>query len=90
MSRPDDLPGTDGCSVPSVFRPLLPAENDDERMVCDLHDELYHGDDPKVDRAAADRRLYENLVAVGMPKWKATLYWFGVRIGGWAHWKGGK
>ena len=81
-------PASDGCSVPNLFRPLLPQENDLERLACDVHDQTYHGLDPWVeDRATADSALYDGLVGAGMPGWKAWVYWAGVRIGGAWHWE---
>jgi hypothetical protein len=40
-----------------------------------------------VTRAMADDIFYEALLVLGVPKWRATLMWAGVRVGGRGPWK---
>jgi hypothetical protein len=49
-----------------------------------IHDMLYTTH--YLTRLEADRVLQEALLAVGVPKWKASLIYFGVRIGGASSW----
>lgn len=37
-------------------------------------------------RKTADDILYEALLLLGVPKWKAMAMWLGVRVGGGSHW----
>lgn len=48
-----------------------------------VHDYLYQT--KKVDRKAADKYFYRALRAEGVAKWRALIFYAGVRLGGWKH-----
>ena len=50
-----------------------------------IHDHLYHTGE--VDRKTADRIFLEALLVLGIPRWKAYLFYGAVRLFGWTHWK---
>lgn len=45
-----------------------------------VHDYLYT--QAKLSRKECDQVLYRALLAEGLEKWRATLFWLGVRVGG--------
>lgn len=51
------------------------------RMPAAMHDSMYSKKFAK--RQYCDLLFYKALIAVGMPQWKAWLYYIGVRMGGW-------
>lgn len=52
-----------------------------------IHDYLYRTG--KVSRSEADRIFYEALRSEGVAKWRAAIFWLGVRIGGTSSYRGG-
>lgn len=59
-----------GCNfVQDDLHPFLP---------CFLHDWRWI---TRQDIKASDKEFYNNLIRYGYPKWKAKLYYYGVRIG---------
>jgi hypothetical protein len=50
------------------------------------HDHRYFVGGTRADRRAADRQLYDDMIAQGAPHWVARLYYLGVRVGGRSHW----
>ncbi|MNL28334.1 hypothetical protein D3C87_1499730 [compost metagenome] len=48
-----------------------------------VHDYLYT--QAKLSRKECDQVLYRALLAEGLEKWRATLFWLGVRVGGGSH-----
>jgi hypothetical protein len=77
---------SDGCSVPRLLRRLLPwllpLETEAEREACRRHDEAYYYGGSAADRRRADDEFHARLLAAGMPRPKANVYWGAVRIGG--------
>ena len=78
---------SDGCSVPSVLRPVDPVETEAVRASCVAHDEAYYYGGSEDDRLRADERLHTALIAAGMAPWRARLYYVGVRLGGGPEWR---
>ena len=50
-----------------------------------IHDWLYYT--KEVDRKTADRIFLEALLVLGIPRWKAYLFYAAVRLFGWTHWE---
>lgn len=48
-----------------------------------VHDYLYST--KAVSRRVADKYLYRALRAEGVAKWRASVFYIGVRLGGWKH-----
>lgn len=74
---------TDLASVPRLPLVFLLA-GDCAREAAVVHDFLYTSH--LVDRATADAVLREASAATGVPWWRRTLMYWGVRIGGARHW----
>lgn len=75
---------TDLASVPRLpFAYLLTGGVGHAAAV--IHDALYITH--VTTRETADNVFYEALLVLGIPRWQASLMWFGVRIGGWIGWK---
>lgn len=72
---------TDLCSKPQL---ALAFMGDNEQDASVPHDYVYNTH--SVPRDVADRMLYEACVLDGTPKWRASLIYAGVRIGGGSHW----
>jgi hypothetical protein len=75
---------TDFASVPKIFILLL-RWRDKFNKASVVHDWLYHT--KEVPRRIADRIFLEGLTILGIPKWKAYLFYWVVRLLGWTHWK---
>lgn len=73
---------SDGCSVPSVLRLVIPHETEDECAMCERHDKAYYYGGSRADRRRADQRLRTDLMSVGVWTIKAWGYWAAVRVGG--------
>lgn len=73
---------SDGCSVPSWLRWLIPLEFAAACAACVRHDEVYYYGGSRAHRALADHNLRIGLIAAGMSGWRARMYWIGVRLGG--------
>jgi hypothetical protein len=57
-----------------------------------VHDWLFRrapvlADGTRPTRALADAIYREAMAAWGVPRWRRTLIWLGVRVGGWATWR---
>lgn len=76
---------TDLASIPRPFRGVL-NQNGNSRRPAVLHDWLYSTQ--TLSRAAADGIFRTALIAEGMGRIGATVYWAGVRAGGWVAWGG--
>jgi hypothetical protein len=74
---------TDLASVPRMPLIFLLA-GDCAREAAVIHDWLYTTH--LVDRATADAVLREASAVTGVPWWRRTLMYWGVRIGGASHW----
>lgn len=76
---------TDGASIPFGFRWLFPHGGHKFEPAI-LHDFLYStGVDKEgrvITRKQADRLFYVALITNCVPKWRAKLLYYGVRIGG--------
>lgn len=72
---------TDLCSKPQL---ALAFMGDNEQDASVPHDYVYNTH--SVPRDVADRMLYEACVLDGTPKWRASLIYAGVRVGGGSHW----
>jgi hypothetical protein len=75
---------TDFASIPKIFMPFL-KWRDKFNKAAVVHDYLYST--KEVDRKTADRIFLEGLVILGIPKWKAYLFYIVVRLFGWTHWR---
>jgi hypothetical protein len=75
---------TDFASIPKVFIPLL-RWKDKFNKASVAHDWLYST--KQFDRKTADRIFLELMLALGINKVKAYLFYFVVRIFGWTHWR---
>lgn len=76
---------SDGCSVPGFLRKvprLAPLETPDQCKACLAHDRDYYFGGTPSQRAMADERLRRRLIDVGMPAWRAGVYWAFVRVFG--------
>lgn len=78
---------TDGASIPDVLTLVCGSKHRKPRcFAAYVHDFLYSGGDPEVDRAEADD-LYRDLqIGLGIARWKAYLEWGVLRLFGWTHW----
>lgn len=72
---------SDGASIPRFLWPILghPFQHP-MREAAILHDFLYYYN--VVPRKIADQIFYDALVESGMNRYKAQIYYFGVRVGG--------
>lgn len=80
---------TDLASIPRLLWVWFPPH--DSRVVAPsiLHDYFYSGE-TKVSRKFADDVFYNHMLVEGFPRYKAWLFWSGVRIFGWWSFKKGK
>ena len=77
---------TDFASIPKPLLALpLIRWRDKFNKASVIHDWLYCT--KKVDRKTADRIFLEALLVLGIPRWKAYLFYAAVRLFGWTHWK---
>lgn len=87
------LPGatTDGASIPRPLWTLVGAPMRDGRVfaAAAVHDQLYKtlGVGGQFTRAECDRIFYQALRAGGVSWLKASVYYAGVRAGGWVGWR---
>jgi hypothetical protein len=75
---------TDLASIPRALRAVLNI-NGKSRKAAVLHDFLYCSQ--LLPRSDADKLFYDALVCEGMSKTMAHIYWSGVRVGGWMHYR---
>src|SRR5262249_50982564 len=77
---------TDLASIPRLLRNLRALDpNGRSRRPAVLHDWLYQTGEKT--RAEADQLLRRALLAEGVNRSVARIYWFGVRLGGWLAWR---
>lgn len=78
---------TDFASVPWGFWNLEPPLGDAAKAAV-VHDYLYarRGLDGRYSRAQADEVFRNALAALGVPRWKRSLLWAAVRLGGRSGW----
>jgi len=79
---------TDFASVPGyVLLPGIVPKVGRIRKAAVIHDWIYRGQEGgRFTRQQADQILYDAAVDCGMPHWRATVAWIGVRVGGWIPW----
>lgn len=68
---------SDGCSY-------VPDHNGAVHSCCDRHDYAYR--DQKLSRWLADKNMFNCIRKTGHPI-IASIYWLGVRLGGWYTWR---
>lgn len=73
---------SDGCSGPIhwIWQTLYQKAQPSWCQCCIVHDWEYYNGGTESDRAAADAKLFNCVVAQGWPWW-AIFVWLGVRIG---------
>jgi len=77
---------TDFASIPKFLLGLpIFKWRDKFNKAAVVHDWLYHT--KEVDRKTADRIFLEGLLVLGIPRWKAYLFYVTVRLFGWTHWR---
>jgi len=77
---------SDGCSVPSWLRWLVPLETPAQVAICRAHDQAYYYGGSVLNRRRADVRLRVGLLANGFSRWRACLYYIAVRLFGAPSW----
>jgi hypothetical protein len=77
---------TDFASVPRIVPAIYALLGDTAHEPATVHDWLYYA--AVTTREAADNVLREAIMVFGIPAWRATLFFWGVRLGGWAAWNG--
>lgn len=75
---------TDFASVPRFLPLIYSLIGDEAHEAAAIHDWLYYA--AITTREVADKVLKEAIIVCGMPKWKANVFYSGVRVGGWASW----
>jgi len=91
---------TDGASIPRPLWSLIGSPMQDHRVfrAAAIHDQLYKslgylhaphiaGGYYSLTRSACDAIFRRALIEAGIPRYKARLYWAGVRTGGWVGWR---
>lgn len=66
-----------------ILAPIFVLVADYGDKAATVHDYLYT--QAKLSRKECDQVLYRALLAEGLEKWRATLFWLGVRVGGGSH-----
>ena len=74
---------TDLASIPAFIRGAIPV-NGLHREAAALHDFLYSTQG--YTRAEADGIFHEAMIACGVGEFKARIFYWGVRAGGWLRW----
>ena len=79
---------SDGASVPRFFwRVVFPPGDSQAMRAAILHDYIYRTHPEGWTRERADDFFYDQLVADGVPKWRAKLAYWGVRLFGGGSWE---
>lgn len=79
---------SDGASVPRFFWRLVFPPGDAQAMFAAiLHDYIYREKPKDWSRYDADRLFFELLKVDGVPKWRAKLAYWGVRLFGRSSWE---
>ena len=77
---------SDGASVPRILWGVVgPQYAPDTFPAAFCHDALYAAE--LVERGDADDVFYQHLIALGVRRLKALLYWRAVRMAGWIVWR---
>jgi hypothetical protein len=71
---------TDLASIPAILRPFF-SKTGKSRKAAVFHDHMYHN--KWKTRKECDDMFHQMLIDLGVSKWKAWMYWAGVRAGGW-------
>ena len=79
---------TDYASIPRIARLLIPKLGKYNKAAV-IHDALYQGVIiyPKLTRDEADLVFKDAMEDLGVAKWKVTLMYWAVRLGGWIAWR---
>ena len=79
---------TDFASIPRIFRIIIPKLGRWNKAAV-LHDAIYQDVVPgrKFTRAEADQCFLDAMRDLGVAKWKRTLMYWAVRLGGWMAWR---
>ncbi len=75
----------DFASVPRLLTNIFPKSGARYDRASCLHDWLYAT--KRFSRKISDQIFFEAMLSDRVPKWKAKLMYFGVRIGGWYAWE---
>jgi hypothetical protein len=75
---------TDFASIPKIFIPFL-EWRDKFNKASVVHDWLYHT--KQFDRKTADKIFLELMLALGINKYKAYIFYYMVRMFGWLYWR---
>ena len=79
---------SDGASVPRFFwRVVFPPGDAQALRAAIIHDYLYREKPTGWTRIAADNLFYKVLTGDGVPKWRARLAYWGVRLFGRSSWE---
>lgn len=71
----------DGASIPGILKPVLGGSFETPYLGAAVLHDIYCQSRAR-SKADTDRMFYEAMVTNGVSKWKAALFWAGVRIGG--------
>ena len=77
---------TDFASIPRFARVLIPKLGKYNKAAV-VHDYLYQSDKSPLTRKQADKCFLDGMRDLGVAKWKRTLMYWAVRIGGFLAWK---
>lgn len=90
--KPDTIPfnvpagfETDFASIPRFARVLIPKLGRYNKAAV-IHDFIYQSDQIQLDRYQADVIFLDAMADLGVAKWKRTLMYWAVRIGGFLAW----
>lgn len=75
---------TDFASVPRWLPIIYALLGDRAHEAAAVHDWLYYS--AITSRLVADQVIREGIILLGISRWQATLFYWGVRSGGWAAW----
>ena len=76
---------TDFASIPRIFRIIIPKLGRYNKAAV-IHDYIYQSDRLQLSRKQADQVFLDAMADLGVPKWKRTLMYWAVRIGGFFAW----
>jgi hypothetical protein len=72
-------------SLRLIANPIYATLSGYGNAACTIHDYLYEGS--SLNRKECDAVLYRALRAEGVARWRAILFYIGVRLGGQSHYK---
>lgn len=80
---------TDGASIPKFAYPIIgPPWGGKYSRAAVIHDFLYHSQ--ILTRLQSDRIFYNAMEILGVSRWRRTIMFFAVRMGGWRSWENNK